>query len=223
MLSEDTGTQGRGNTELELGYAWSRLNGSSTFLFQPQLSYGTSTTFDLILQPSWTRVSTPGLPQQKGLGDTDLDFKWRFYGSAPWSVGVRAGAELPTAQRDLGLPHHKVSPHALMVVTADYTPVTLDWNLGYTRVPPDFGARTDLLHFSAAATYELQQRLFFVLDTAVDSNPDSGSTNPPIVALVGLIYTVRPGFDIDIGYRGAINSGAPGSQWLLGITIRGAP
>src|SRR6202000_828783 len=109
MLSEDTGTQGRGNTELELGYAWSRLDGTSSFLFQPQLSYGTSTTFDLILQPSWTRVSTPGLPQQKGLGDTNLDFKWRFYGSAPWSVGVRAGAELPTAQRELGLPHHKVS------------------------------------------------------------------------------------------------------------------
>ena len=56
MLSEDTGTQGRRNAELELGYAWSQQDSASVFLFQPQLSYGTSPTFDLIIQPSWTYV-----------------------------------------------------------------------------------------------------------------------------------------------------------------------
>ncbi len=38
MLSEDTGTQGLGNFELELGYDWSAFAGSRSFLFQPQLS-----------------------------------------------------------------------------------------------------------------------------------------------------------------------------------------
>jgi hypothetical protein len=224
MLSEDTGTQGRGNAELELGYAWTRVDAlSSAFLFQPQLSFGTSTTFDMIVQPSWTSVASKGVPQQRGVGDTNFDFKWRFYGSAPWSVGTRSGLQVPTAQKNLGLPHRKVSPHTLLVVTGDYTPLTVDFNLGYTRVPPDFGVRADLLHFSAAASYELQQRLFFIFDSAVDSNPDSGSRTPPIVALIGLIYTVRPGFDLDIGYRGALNSAAPDRQWLLGITVRGAP
>jgi hypothetical protein len=75
MLSEDTGTQGRGNAELELGYAWSRYGATSLFLFQPQLSYGTSTTFDLIIQPSWTIVDTPDTGREKGFGDTNLDFK----------------------------------------------------------------------------------------------------------------------------------------------------
>ena len=74
MLSEDTGTQGRGNTELELGYAWSRLDGTSIFLFQPQISYGTAATVDLILQPSWTSVDTPGAGREQGLGDTNVDF-----------------------------------------------------------------------------------------------------------------------------------------------------
>ena len=77
MLSEDTGTQGRRNAELELGYAWSRQSPTSVFLFQPQLSYGTSSRFDLILQPSWTVVDTPDAGREKGLGDTNLDFKWR--------------------------------------------------------------------------------------------------------------------------------------------------
>lgn len=222
MLSEDTGTQGRGNTELELGYAWSRQDRSSLFLFQPQLSYGTGTTFDLIVQPSWTIIDTLGVGQVKGLGDTNVDFKWRFYGAAPWSVGIRAGVELPTAHADLGLPGNKVSPHALLVLTADFTPLALDVNLGYTRLPEEPNARADLLHLSAAATYAANERLFFILDLAVDSNPDSTSLTPPAVALAGLIYTVHPGLDIDVGYRGRLNSPAPLRQWLLGITYRGA-
>jgi hypothetical protein len=222
MLSEDTGTQGRRNAELELGYAWSQQDSASVFLFQPQLSYGTSPTFDLIVQPSWTYVDAPGVGPEKGLGDTNLDFKWRFYGAAPWSLGVRAGVELPTAHDNLGLPHHKLSPHGLLVVTADFTPLTLDANLGYTRVPADFGVRPNLIHFSAAATYAANERLFFIVDAAIDSNPDATRNKPPAVALLGLIYTARPGLDVDVGYRGRLNSEAPIRQWLLGITYRGA-
>jgi hypothetical protein len=172
MLSEDTGTQGIRNAELELGYAWSQDHGADLFLFQPQLSYGTSTTFDLILQPSWTYVDAPGTGPEKGLGDTNVDVKWRFYGAAPWSLGVRAGVEVPTAHSDLGLANHKVSPHGLLVLTGDLNPITLDANLG--------------------------------------------------VALLEMIYTVRPGFDLDVGYRGRLNTAAPIRQFLLGITYRGA-
>jgi hypothetical protein len=222
MLSEDTGTQGRHNAEFELGYAWTQQDGSSGFLLQPQLSYGTSATLDLIIQPSWTFVDSPGLPAQKGLGDTNLDFKWRFYGAAPWSMGVRAGLQVPTAHDDLGLPHHKVSPHALLVLTADFAPLSLDANLGYSRVPPDLGARANQVHFSAAATYAANERLFFIVDTAIDSSPDSTRNKPPAVALFGMIYTARPGLDVDIGYRGRLNCGAPLRQWLLGVTYRGA-
>ena len=222
MISEDTGTQGRGNAELELGYAWTRQYETSIFLFQPQLSYGLSPTFDLIIQPSWTTVHMPGEPREQGFGDSNLDFKWRFYGSAPWSVGVRAGVSLPTAQDDLGLPNHSFSPHGLLVLTGDFTPVTIDINLGYSRVPEYQGARPDLWHFSAAALYAASERLFLVLDTAVDSNPDSGQSAPAAVALAGVIYTARPGLDLDVGYRGRLDSAAPLRQWLLGITYRGA-
>ena len=222
MLSEDTGTQGIRNAELELGYAWSQDHGADLFLFQPQLSYGTSTTFDLILQPSWTYVDAPGTGPEKGLGDTNVDFKWRFYGAAPWSLGLRAGVEVPTAHSDLGLANHKVSPHGLLVLTGDLNPITLDANLGYSRMPDYLAARTDLFHFSLAAMYALNERAFLVLDTAVDSNSDSRQSLPPAVALLGMIYTVRPGFDLDVGYRGRLNTAAPIRQFLLGITYRGA-
>lgn len=221
MLSEDTGTQGKSNWELELGYAWIQSSADRSFLFQPQLSYGASPTLDLIVQPSWTTVDgAPG--RVRGLGDTNLDAKWRFYGAAPWSIGIRAGLELPTAQRGLGLPNGNVSPHAILVATVDLTPFAFDANLGYSYVPGDARQRPDRYHFSAAATYAANERLFLVLDAAADSNSDSTPGSSQAVALLGVIYTVHPGLDVDIGYRGRVGAVGPVHQWLLGITFRGA-
>jgi hypothetical protein len=222
MLSEDTGTQGKNNWELELGYAWIQSGADRSFLFQPQLSYGVSPTLDLIVQPSWTTVEGPPTGRERGLGDTNLDAKWRFYGAAPWSIGVRAGLGLPTAQRGLGLPNGTVSPHALLVATADLTPFAFDLNLGCLYVPGDARQRPEQYHFSAAATYAANERLFLVLDAAADSNPDSAPGSYQAVALLGVIYTVRPGLDVDVGYRGRVSAVGPVHQWLLGITFRGA-
>ena len=221
MLSEDTGTQGTSNWELELGYAWIRSGADRSFLFQPQLSYGLSPTFDLILQPSWmTMEATPG-GRVRGLGDTNLDAKWRFYGAAPWSLGIRAGLGLPTAQRGLGLPNGDVSAHAILVATADLTPFAFDANLGLSYVPGDARQRSEQYHLSAAATYTANERLFLVLDVAADSNPDLASGAYQAVALLGVIYTVHPGLDVDVGYRGRVSAVGPVHQWLLGITFRG--
>src|SRR5215468_4174853 len=121
MLSEDTGTQGAGNYELELGSDWSREAGDRNFLFQPQLSWGFSPVLDLIVQPSWVRDQS-GTGGEQGPGDTNLDFKWRFYGRAPWSLAVRSGIVVPTAEDGLGLERRSIAPHATLVVTGDFAP-----------------------------------------------------------------------------------------------------
>lgn len=41
------------------------------------------------------------------------------------------------------------------------------------------------------------------------------------VALAGVIYTVKPGIDIDLGYREGLNVAAPTRQLLFGFTCRG--
>jgi hypothetical protein len=173
-----------------------------------------------MIQPSW--LNSHDSNSARGLGDTNLDAKWRFFGAAPWSLGMRAGVELPTAEHDLGLPRGKISPHALLVATADIAPLTFDANLGYARLPNGVSRHNDLYHASAAALLASSERLFFVLDTAVDSDPDAAKVRYPAVALLGAIYTARPGLDLDVGFRGSINRDAVAKQWLLGITYRGA-
>src|SRR6478752_3328011 len=114
MLTEDTGTQGTGNAELELGYSWANDAGNSSFLFQPQLSYGATPTLDLIVQPSWYSNDI-GDNRVHGAGDTNLDFKWRFLGHDPYSLAVRAGVTAATSQHDIGLPDGRMSEHVVLV------------------------------------------------------------------------------------------------------------
>lgn len=70
--------------------------------------------------------------------------------------------------------------------------------------------------------YASSERLFFVLDAAVDSNADSTRAHYPPTALLGVIYTARPGLDLDVGFLAPVNSTAVAKQWLVGVTYRGA-
>src|SRR5690349_4529248 len=72
MLTEDTGTQGSGNAELELGFSWASDAGNRYFVFQPQLSFGATPTLDLIVQPSWLSNDFGGGGNVSGYGDTNL-------------------------------------------------------------------------------------------------------------------------------------------------------
>ena len=222
MLTEDTGTQGTGNAELELGYSWSTDSGDRSFLFQPQLSVGATPTLDLIVQPSWYSNDIGG-DSVHGAGDTNLDVKWRFLGHDPYSLAVRAGVTAATSQHDIGLPDGRVAEHAVLVGTYDAAPLTIDANLGYAHNPDVVDLRANLYHLSAAAVYAAGERLALVLDVDVDSNADATKASMPAVALVGAIYTWRPGLDVDVGYRAGLNSAAGARQWLLGITFRGSP
>jgi len=223
LITEDTGTQGVGNAELQLGFSWTRDGGDRTFSFQPQLSYGVLPTLDIIVQPQWLSVRAADTGTSNGFGDTLLDVKWRFYGDAPLSFAVRAGATFPTGQGNLGDLNGKPSAHALLVATLDATPFTVDGNIGYVRNPTIPSLRTDLYHASAATVFAANESLSLVADTAFDSNPVPDRATWPGVFLGGVIYTLQPGLDVDVGYQVRLNHAAPAQQWLLGITYRWAP
>jgi len=97
-------------------------------------------------------------------------------------------------------------------------------NLGYARGPADLDRRGDLYHFSLALTLESGKRLIYIVDSSVDTNPDRAMGRGfSAITLIGAIYTIRPGLDVDAGFRGRLNGTGPARQWLLGITFRGAP
>src|SRR5205085_8885357 len=100
LISEDTGTQGSGRFELELGASRTPSGGGHALELDPQLSYGARADVDLILRASVLRL-TGGAAQDAGhnagFGPSALDFKWRAATRAALSLGLRAGLDLPTA------------------------------------------------------------------------------------------------------------------------------
>ncbi|MEO8133365.1 MAG: transporter [Betaproteobacteria bacterium] len=221
LLTEDTGTQGIGNAELEKSLSWTRDGADRLFVFQPQLSYGLRPTLDVIVAPSWLAHDPAEGGNSRGFGDTVLDLKWRFHASEPLSLALRAGATLPTGEP--GLSAGKASTHALLATTIDGAALTLHGNLGYVRNAAVPGVRTSLYHVSAAAVVPASARLSFAADVAFDSNPDPALRSWPGVALIGIICSVRRGLDLDLGVQTRLNRAAPTRQWLAGVTYRWVP
>jgi hypothetical protein len=223
LQTEDTGTQGAANLELENGFARERdrdAGATTTFGWQPQLSAGVTPTFDAIVQPSFVSVRARGAATLSGAGDTNLDAKWRFLGVDPWSLAVRAGLELPTARAGLGLRHGRLGEHALLVATFDAAPTTVHANLGATHVPPAPGVRATSAVVSAAVLQQVDERLILTVDSAFTQDPDPARRTWPGDVLAGAIWTLRPGLDVDVGYQASVRAEPANRQWLAGLTWR---
>jgi hypothetical protein len=224
LLTEDTGTQGAGKFELELGNAWTRDGGDRAYEFGPQLSYGALQELDLILRPTWVALRTAGdgaTTTARGAGDTAIDVKWRFYEAGAVSVATRAGINAPTGDAARGLGAGRATYHVLAAATVHTAPLALHANLGYTRARSDALMRGDLFHASAAAVMTIGSGWQLLLyDIAVDTNPERAQSTPPGVARIGAIYTVHQGCDIDFGYQARLNHAAPTRVLLAGLTLR---
>jgi hypothetical protein len=220
LQTEDTGTQGASNVEIENGLSRARFASTTLTTYQPQVSVGLAATVDAIVQPSVVWLQAPGRAATSGVGDTNLDGKWRFHGSDPWSFAIRAGVLAPTSQGGLGLPHGDVSEHALLVATWDDSPTTVHANLGLTRVPRAPATRATVAHASAALMQQVDERLILTADGEADQDPDPSRKTWPGSLLGGLIWTARPGLDLDIGYQRSFGAQPVNRQWMAGLTYR---
>jgi hypothetical protein len=227
LISEDTATQGRGNFELEIGNAWTRDGSDRSFELGPQLSYGILPQLDAILRPTWLdqRSTIDGnAVHARGAGDTAAGIKWRFFERDKLSLAVRAAINAPTGDADRGLGSGKPMYQGLLVASIDLAPIALHTNIGYTRNRADPTERRDLYHVSAAAVWTLDEAWRVLLaELAGDTNVDNTRSVWPFVARLGAIYTVKKGFDIDIGYQTRLNHEAARQILLMGITARWGP
>jgi hypothetical protein len=219
LQTEDTATQGAGNFEMENGAARTRSGSNTDVAAQVQVSYGLTPTFDLLLQPSWAQQRTLQ-DRVQGFGDTHADFKWRFFGEAPYSLALRAGVTWPTAQRELGLPKGTTSAHAIVVATYDAAPFTFHANVGYARWPLASGKRRDARHVSTALMWAANDSFTFTAELAADTDSDPLRSRWPVNALTGLIWTLQPGLDLDVGFQSTARVTPAARSWLLGLTWR---
>jgi hypothetical protein len=224
LISEDTATQGRGKLELELGAAITRDQGGRIIELDPQLSYGALDDLDLILRPSvlWlTGDAADAVGRRRGFGATALDVKWRPLEWSAWSVGTRAGVDLPTASD--GVAPRQPGTHALVMATYGSDAVMATANVAYVHAPRDATAptrRRDIVRLSAGTLVTVRSGLRLAADIAAMRATDATDRGWPAVAVLGAIISLPGGPDVDAGYQLPLNARAPSGAWLVGATLR---
>lgn len=229
LITDDTGTQGRGKVQLELVAEYSRAEDSGavektfTVPTMPVLSVGLLDSLDIVsgiayqhatIQDAESRVT------RSGATDFALDFKWRFYDRGGLSLGLKPGITLPSGDDQKGLGAGRSTQHLLLLATKEAGPWKFHANAGWTRNANRAGDREGLWHASAAAARAVAGSLAAAVDLGVDTNPGPASRRMPAYALAGLVWAASERLDLDVGAKRSFN--VPGTAWsvLAGMTAR---
>ena len=228
LLTEDTGTQGKGNAQLELTFdgfrdrlAGVKVRGSQSAAL---LSYGIAAPADLQVGLPYLRLDEdePGDRRSltRGINDASLDVKWRFFERGAFSLGVKPGITLPTGDADKFLGAGRVTWGALLIGSYEPGTVAIHSHVGYRNFRNTLDLKTSLWHVSVAATWQVLEPLKLVMDLSRDSNPVPGYSTPLDYVIVGAIWTPQKNLDLDIGYRYGASSPALDAGLLAGVTLR---
>lgn len=227
LITNDTGTQGRGNFQIEINseFAHDSENGdkADTFEVSPILSYGLTDTVDVVLGAPYQflRVNESGKKDTaNGISDISLEFKWRFYDKDGLSFALKPGITLPTGDDDKGLGSGRATYSAFFITTKELDPWAFHLNLGYTRNENKADERKNLWHGSLTAVYNLTEKIRLVGNTGLERNTDRNVDTNPAYVLGGLIYSGLENIDIFFGPKVALNKPETDYSVLAGMAWR---
>jgi hypothetical protein len=227
LITDDAGTLGQGTVQLEINgeYGYDKEEGTVTKTTESAaaLCYGLSDSVDLIAGVPYLHARTTddtSIISEKGLSDTSLEVKWRFYEHDDLSFTIKPGFSLPTGDDEKGLGSGKVAYSIFTIVSKEIDPWAFHLNLGYVRNENKFDEEKDIWHVSLASTFMVSEALTAVANLGMERSTDPFAGDDPAFALVGLIYAVSDELELDCGFKFGLNDAETDSTVLAGITWR---
>ena len=233
LITDDTGTQGRGKFQIEVLGEYQRdseSNGPTEPWLESQqngvtasLAWGMGESVDLIVSVpfQWVRTSDGGASQtSRGLSDIAVEMKWRFFESHGFSLAVKPGLVLPSGDWKRGLGSGKPACSFYLIGSKEWGRWSFHSNLSYIRNENKNDERNDIWQGSAAALFALTEQVRFVGDVGAGSNPDRSSRVAPAYALGGIIYSPSPGVDFGLGIKGGLTKPEADLAVRGGVTWR---
>jgi hypothetical protein len=214
LITEDTGTQGKGGWQLELNGETSRDAGNNGKAAAATLSYGVLENADLQVTGTYQDIGTAS-----GRGDSAIDLKWRFWESGALSLGLKPGITLPTGRDERGIGTGKTTYGSLFIVSYEQERWALHSHVGYRKNRNSQSQRESLMHFSVSPWLKPVEGLKLVADFSWDTNPDPASNVKVRQRVLGAIYSITKNFDVDAGVRRG-NEPAIDRAVMAGITLR---
>ncbi len=237
LITDDTGTQGRGKFQLELNAEYGSDRETSPGIESTEraieagatLSYGIIDPLDAVIgiphlwvEGRETDITIPDSvhASEKGLSDISFELKWRFFEKEGLSLAVKPGISAPTGNERKGLGAGKYGFSTHFIVTQELEPWEFHVNLGYIRSNNRFDERENLCHLSFAAEYELFEGLELVANIGQERNPDKTTKRKPVFGLLGVIYGITGNLDVDAGIKVGISDPETDISVLAGMAWR---
>lgn len=231
LITDDAGTQGKGNHQVEVNGQYDsdkETDGVSVQTTGGQavmaLIFGMSDSIDLAVEFPylWNEEKRDGVPvsNEQGLSDATLDIKWRFFEKEGFSFAVKPGASFPTGDDDKGLGAGKAGYHVFLIGTREAAPWAFHGNLGYIRNENRFDEEKNIWHASLATTCDVVKHLKISGNIGIERNPDKGADRDPAFLIAGFIYSVAENIDFDFGVKAGLTQSETDYSMLAGLTYR---
>jgi len=222
LTSEDTGTQGNNNWQLEVNAdrAVERDSHNANISANATLTRGFGDTIDMGVNLPWQRLQSGDDPRttQQGLGDTSVFLKWRVYEQEKLSFALKPTVTIPTGNSDKGLGTDRSQMGINSVASWGDATLTVLANTGYTYADNKTGDHKDILNASTAALFGVAKHFRVLGELGTNSSMDSAKW--PAFVNTGVIYSPTDMLDLDIGYRHGLNKAADLYSFGAGITVR---
>jgi len=235
FITDDAGTLGRGASQVELLYVGSTeketIGGSTvkTDWSLPGATFGNGAaeTLDLTLgvARSWGTETVDGISSNdSGNADFLLNAKWKYYEKTGFRFAVKP---LVGYSNHVGgtSDDHVTLYGGWFIVTREHEVLAVSLNGGYFY--NDYGSaaeressRSDPWILSALATYKVLEGLTLGLDVGASTNPDKASSEMPVYALGGAIYSPNKNVDLSLGLKFGVTKPEPDFAGIPGITLR---
>ncbi len=232
LITDDSGTQGKGNLQLELNGQYESDKETVAGVLQKStggqvgvtLTWGIVANVDLILGVPyvWSKVeeNNETLYDERGISDTPFEVKWRFFEKAGWSLALKPGLTFPTGDERRGLGTGKIGYRIFLIASKEWGAWAFHANLGYIGNEDKVDQEKNIGHASFATTYQVVKHLKIVGNIGVERSLDSTAHNDTAFLLGGVIYSLSNNFDLDLGVKSGLTSSETDWAVLAGLTFR---
>ncbi|MBI5846485.1 MAG: transporter [Nitrospirae bacterium] len=221
LITDDTGTQGKGKFQIEVNAEHANDNGNTETALGATLSTGLLDNVDLVIGSPYIflreKDENGHWNREDGISDLSLALKWRFYEHEGLSLALKPGMTLATGDEAKGFGDGKPTYSLFLITTKELEPFTFHLNLGYVLNRSEL---RDIFHYSLALEYAAAKSIKIVGNVGGETNPDKESSTHPLFVLGGLIYKVTDSFDIDFGVKAGLNKAEADYTLLAGIAFR---
>jgi len=213
LITEDTDTQGQGGWQLEGTSEAATLQGGRVTSDNLVLNYGLTNTADLQVVLPWYSGDI------QGVGDPQINLKWRLWERGPFSIGVKPSLLLPGGDPQKGTGTGEANWAVTLIGGYQAGNFAVHADALYQRNRNAFGARDSLSHVSAGVLYRLGA-VQLVADVTRETSIDPAVDEAARYSVVGVIWTVRPDFGVGMGYKTGGGGTSLDHSWLVGAAVR---